>query len=125
MNIAMIAHDNKKLDLCQWAVWNKDFLNNNTVYATGTTGTRLTEIGIKNVVKLKSGPLGGDQQVGAKIAEGEIDLLIFFWDALTSQPHDPDIKALLRLAVLVNIPIACNRKTADMLVTSVLVTKEP
>lgn len=118
--IALVAHDNKKKDLVEWANYNRDLLAHHKVYATGTTGRILEkELGIE-VVKLQSGPLGGDQQVGARIAAGEIDFLIFFWDPLQPLPHDPDVKALLRLAVVWNIPIACNRASADFMISSPL-----
>ena len=118
--IALVAHDNKKRDLVDWAKYNRDLLAHHTVYATGTTGQILEkELGFK-IIKLQSGPLGGDQQIGGAIADGEIDLLIFFWDPLEPQPHDPDIKALLRLAVLYNIPTASNRATADFIISSPL-----
>jgi len=122
--IALIAHDNKKRDMMEWAKYNKSTLLNHELIATGTTGKLLeATLGI-DVMKLRSGPLGGDQQIGAKIAEDEIDLLIFFWDPLEPQPHDPDVKALLRLAVAWNIPTACNRATADFLVSSPLMTSK-
>lgn len=118
--IALVAHDNKKWDLVQWARFNRDLLAHHTVFATGTTGLILEkELGFP-IIKLQSGPLGGDQQIGSKIVDDQIDFLIFFWDPLEPQPHDPDVKALLRMAVVWNIPIACNRATADFMISSPL-----
>ena len=122
--IGLVAHDNKKPDLVEWCVWNRLLLGRHDLVATGTTGTLLEdEIGVP-VRRLQSGPLGGDQQLGALIAEGTVDFLVFFWDPLEAQPHDPDVKALIRLAVVWNIPVACNRATADFLISSPLMTSD-
>jgi methylglyoxal synthase len=118
--IALVAHDNKKRDLLEWAKFNRDLLAHHEVYATGTTGEILRrELGFA-ITSLQSGPLGGDQQIGAKIVDNEVDFLIFFWDPLEPLPHDPDVKALLRMAVVWNIPIACNRASADFMISSPL-----
>jgi methylglyoxal synthase len=122
--IGLVAHDNKKADLVEWAKYNRDLLAHHEIYATGTTGIILErELGFK-ITKLQSGPLGGDQQIGAKIVDGEIDFLIFFWDPLEPMSHDPDVKALLRMAMVWNIPIACNRASADFMISSPLMDGE-
>jgi methylglyoxal synthase len=118
--IALVAHDDRKGDLLDWAEYNRAILARHDLYATGTTGRLLAErLGVQ-VTRFQSGPLGGDQQIGALIASGDLDMLVFFWDPMSSQPHDSDVKALVRIAVVWNIPIACNRTSADYLITSPL-----
>jgi methylglyoxal synthase len=122
--LALIAHDNCKTDLLDWARFNQGTLAQHELYATGTTGTVLSiELGL-SITRFLSGPLGGDQQVGAAIVDGRVDFVVFFWDPLEPQPHDVDVKALLRVAVVHNIPIACNRATADFLLSSPLMHRE-
>ncbi len=131
-NIALVAHDNRKKDLLDWVEWNWEELLNHRIYCTGTTGTLIEETfkGKQGkgqnfeIIKLKSGPLGGDQQMGALIAEGKIDLFIFLWDPMQPQPHDVDVKALLRISTLYNVPTACNRSTADYIISSNLLNSD-
>jgi len=123
-NIALIAHDNKKEDLIQWVKENKEKLSKHFLCGTGTTARLISEGVSLPVRPFLSGPLGGDQQIGARIAEGKIDCLISFWDPLSAQPHDPDVKALLRIAVLYDIPVATNRATADFIISSTLMDEE-
>jgi methylglyoxal synthase len=122
--IALIAHDSRKDDLLAWVRYNRDVLREHQLFATGTTGGLVEARCELPVIRFKSGPLGGDQQMGAKIADGELDVLVFFWDPLEPHPHEPDVRALLRIAVLYNIPIACNRATADFIVASPLIHGE-
>jgi len=132
-NIALVAHDNRKKDLIEWIEWNYRSIIEHKLICTGTTGNMVEQTLKKklekqdmdfNIKKLKSGPLGGDQQLGAMIAEGKVDVIIFLWDPMQPQPHDVDVKALLRIAVLYNIPTACNRATADFLISSSLIGQE-
>jgi methylglyoxal synthase len=135
-HIALVAHDNCKKHLVEWVEWNVQTLKHHQLICTGTTGTLIEETIQRKIdqeeaptapvqiLKLKSGPLGGDQQLGAMIAEGRVDVVIFFWDPMQPHPHDVDVKALLRIAVVYNIPIACNRSTADFLISSALIDEE-
>jgi len=120
--VALIAHDNCKADLVDWARYNRGTLASHELYATGTTGAILADELDLDITRFLSGPLGGDQQVGAAIVEGRIDFVIFFWDPLEPHPHDVDVKALLRIAVVYNVPIACNRSTADFMLSSPLMS---
>ena len=122
--VALIAHDNRKADMLEWARYNRDTLTAHELYATGTTGALIARELDLPVTRFLSGPLGGDQQVGAAIAEGKIDFVVFFWDPLEPQPHDVDVKALLRIAVVYNVPMACNRATADFVLSSPLMAAE-
>jgi len=123
-NIALAAHDQRKKDLIEWIKINKDILKNHNLFGTGTTGKLIEEKTGLKVLRFKSGPLGGDIQIGSAIIENKIDILIFYWDPLEAQPHDPDIKALLRIAVLYNIPVACNSATADFIISSIYINEE-
>lgn len=122
--IALVAHDNKKKDLLEWAYYNRTALSHHQLFATGTTGRLLEEKLNQPVKKLLSGPLGGDQQMGAMVAEEKLDMMVFFWDPMEAQAHDSDVKALLRLAVAWNILLACNRSSADFILTSVLMQED-
>ncbi|UCH79657.1 MAG: methylglyoxal synthase [Nitrospiraceae bacterium] len=132
-NIALVAHDNRKKDLIEWIEWNYTSIIRHKLICTGTTGA-LVEKALRkklekadedfHIIKLKSGPLGGDQQLGAMITEGKVDVIIFLWDPMQPHPHDVDVKALLRIAVLYNVPIACNRATADFIISSSLIEQK-
>jgi len=133
-NIALVAHDRRKKDMVEWVEWNWDILSKHKLICTGTTGKLVEEALIKKIgkdqvlknkiTKLKSGPLGGDQQLGAMVVDGKINFIVFFWDPMQPLPHDVDVKALLRIAVLYNVPIACNRSTADFMISSPLMNEE-
>ncbi len=134
-NIALVAHDNRKKDLIEWVEWNYEILSRHNLICTGTTGLMIEKVlssrsekeksvnKPRSITKLKSGPLGGDQQLGALITEGKVDILIFFWDPMEPHPHDVDVKALLRISVVYNIPIACNRSSADFMISSPLINE--
>ncbi len=122
--IALVAHDNRKEDLLEWVMFNEGSLSEHILYTTGTTGLLIERRTNLKIIKLQSGPLGGDLQIGAMITEKQLDMLFFFWDPLEPQPHDPDVKALLRIALVWNIPTACNRATADFLISSTLFKTE-
>jgi methylglyoxal synthase len=119
--IALVAHDNMKREMLEWATEHKDELKRHTLIATGSTGKLIADSTGLTLERMRSGPLGGDQQIGARISDGGIDVLLFFWDPLEPQPHDPDIRALLRIAVVWNIPVACNRASADFILSSPLI----
>ena len=119
--IALVAHDNMKREMLEWATEHKDELKRHTLIATGSTGKLISDSTGLTIERMRSGPLGGDQQIGARISEADIDILLFFWDPLEPQPHDPDIRALLRIAVVWNIPVACNRASADFILSSPLI----
>lgn len=119
-NIALVAHDHRKMDLLDWAEFNRDLLSEHNLFGTGTTGSLVSEKLNLPVFTFKSGPLGGDLQIGTAIIQNEIDVMIFFWDPLQAQPHDVDVKALQRISIVYNIPMACNRSSADFLITSPL-----
>ena len=123
-NIALISHDGKKQEMLEWCIWNKELLSKHFLCGTGTTAKMITDQTGLPVRGYNSGPLGGDQQIGAKIVEGTIDFIVFFSDPLSAQPHDPDVKALLRIALVYDIPIATNRASADFMITSPLMTEE-